>query len=465
MSGRRAVVLAGAILVVAAGCGKSERRVRRDRDGGAVTADERVPGGALVPVEEVEPNDREAEATAAPPGSLVRGSLDGETDVDVYRVTVPEAGQLRAMLGGIEEVDLILELRDAAGAVLARSDRGPARTSEGIPNYGVHAGDYFLVVREFVKPRKKPAAKKRPAKTAVDAAPAGRLGPSPTYELAIELTSPPRGRATDLQELEPNDDPGTAVEVLLADTVQGWIGWSGDVDLWKLALEGVAEQYAVDIEVSGVEGLALAVEVLDAGGVRLLGRKGGKGSAVVVRSLAPALGPAAPPWHFVKISADRSHPEMPYELRFTARLREPDEEAEPNDEPTRANPLASEGSGSGVVHAAWSAGDVDRFRIEPQAEPALLDLAIEAPTGVLLDLEIGIGDRPPLTAAAAPGQPPRLSGIAVPARAAALITVRGRVAGKGDDGGEPQLYRLVWSLTPAAGDPMPPEEGGDEPWR
>jgi glucose/mannose transport system substrate-binding protein len=51
--------------------------------------------------------------------------------------------------------------------------------------------------------------------------------------------------------------------------VRGWIGWSGDVDLWKLSLEGVGDRYALDFEVSGVEGLSLSVEVLDAAGVEM----------------------------------------------------------------------------------------------------------------------------------------------------------------------------------------------------
>jgi hypothetical protein len=442
-----------AAIALVAGCGKGDgKRVRRNRDGGVrtVTPDPTGTGRASAG-EEKEPNGVETEATPLPPGHFVRGSLDGEADVDVYRVAVAGAGQLRAALTGIDGVDLVLELRDAAGAVLAKSDRGPAMISEGMPGYGVGKGEYFLVVREFVK--KKPAAKKKKGTGAgADAAPQGRVGPSNVYELSVEVLP----AAPDLHEIEPNDDPGTAVEVLLADSVKGWVGWNGDVDLWKLSLEGVAAQYCLDIDVAGVDGAALSVEVLDAGGERLLSRKGDKGGPVVIKSVVPALADAAPPWHFVKISADRSNPEATYELRFTARLLEDDEEREPNDTPELASPMV----GPGAVRATYSSGDVDRFRIDAQTEPQLLDVAVEPPPGIDLELAVGIAGQPPLATAnaGAAGARESLAAVALPARAPVVVTVSAKTSKKADPGGEARPYRLTWSLVPAAGDPMPPEE-------
>jgi hypothetical protein len=455
------IALLAALAVVASGCSKKGRKVRRDRDAG-VAIDTGTGGGARGQAEEKEPNNESAAANPVEPGRIVRGTLDGETDLDVYRVTVASPGQLKLSLGGIEAVDLVLELADATGAALAKSDRGPAKTNEGIPGYGVLPGDYLVTVKEFVKPKKKPKPDKKKKKApapAVDAGPEGRVGPSAPYELTIELVAKPE----DLTEIEPDDDRATASEVLLADTVHGWIGWSGDVDLWKLSLEGVADQYAVDLDVAGVDGVTLTVEVLDAGGEKLLARAGAKGGPVQIRGLVPALGENAPPWHYVRITGDKSNPEQPYDLRFTARLREPDEEAEPNDAPERATALRPDATTpQGAMRASWADGDVDRFRVGATPEPQLLDVTLEPPSGVELALEVGAPGQPPLaTASVGSGGKARLTGVAIPANADVVITVQAKGKRK-QPTGEAKAYRLVWSVAPSAGDPMPPEEGQGE---
>ncbi len=461
----RAALLA-LVLTAAAGCGKGDGpQIRRDRDAGApVKVVDRGEVQARSAGDEREPNGTDAEANPVAVASLIRGSLDGETDVDVFRVTVPRTGQLRVAVTGLDGVDLALELRDARGAVLAKSDRGPAGTVEGMPNLGVVAGEYLVAVKEYVKarPRPKPAKVKKgakPSKAAPDAGVVGRVGPSPVYQLTIDLVD-----AADLTEIEPDDDAGTAVEVLLADTVRGWIGWSGDVDLWKLSLEGVGDRYALDFEVSGVEGLSLSVEVLDAAGVKLQGRKGAKGGPVSIKSLIPALDADQPPWHYVKVAADRSNPEASYELRFTTRLLDADEESEPTADPARATPrgIAAVAT-SGAMRATYVAGDVDRFVLDAQPEAVLLDVGVEPPAGIDVKLEIAAAGGGLIAAgdAAGPGKRERLSGVAIPAGTAAVISVLVGKPPKGD-GGELRAYRLTWSFV--AGElPMPPEEGALPP--
>jgi hypothetical protein len=460
-------VVAVAICGVLVGCGKGDdRRIKRDRDAGPpVKVVDKGASTARSAGDEREPNGGDAEANPVAVNSLIRGTIDGETDVDMFRVTVPSNGQLRVQVGGIDGVDLALELRDARGAVLAKSDRGPAGTIEGMPNAGVVAGEYVVVVKEFVKARPKPKPAKKPkgkkdkkaAAPAPDAGPVGRVGPSPQYALTIDLLDAP----AELTEIEPDDDPGAAVEVLLADTVRGWIGWSGDVDVWKLSLEGVGDRYALDVEVAGVDGVALTVEVLDAAGAPLQTRKGAKAGPVSIESLIPIVGPDQPPWHYVKISGDRSNPESPYELRFTTRLLDADEEAEPNDDPAKATPLRFDTvATSGAMRATYVAGDVDRFVLDAQPEAVLLDVGVEPPPGVDIKLEIAaLGGALIAAGDAAPaGKRERLSGVAIPAGTAAVVSVLVAKPAKGD-GGELRAYRLTWSF--AAGDlPMPPEEPG-----
>jgi hypothetical protein len=180
-----------------------------------------------------------------------------------------------------------------------------------------------------------------------------------------------------LSERERNDDAGSAGDLYLADQVRGFIGWSGDVDVWKLSLEGLGVQNAVDVEVSGVPGLVLAVDVQDAAGRPILSRKGGKGGPVVIRSLVAAQAEGAPPFLHVEIAADRSNPVDAYSLKVTPRLLDLDEESEPNDTPERATQLRVAGSESGTMRASHAAGDVDTFVIAATAGPLLLDATVE----------------------------------------------------------------------------------------
>jgi hypothetical protein len=469
----RAIVAASVLLSVGSvgACGNDGGpRVKRDRD--AAVSRQRPDGSGIssTPVDEKEPNDQRDQATALPPGHLIRATLDGEKDVDLYKVTVDRGGrpQLRVSLTGIEGVDLVLELRDGSGELLAKSDHGPAQVGEGLPGFGVTKGDYYLSVSEFVKKKPKPKAKPKgkPKKGAPpDAGPQpagsqtdGRVGPSAPYQLSVELVDQPEA----LTEAEPDDDQGAAVEVLLADRVHGWIGWDHDIDVWKLPLDAVGDGYAIDLDVTGVDGLVLTVAMLDAGGDKLLTRKSGKGGPVEIRGLVPLIGSGDAPVHYVTIAADRSNPDASYELHFTARPREDDEETEPDDDAAHASPLtgASSSTGGGAVRATYAAGDIDHFAIAPPGEPSLLDVTIEPPAGVDLDLEVGVPGQPPLATAhaAGAGGKERISGLVLAADARTVIKVSVHGKGAKDDGGDARPYRLVWSIAPAGADPMPPEE-------
>src|SRR6185436_14545476 len=115
-------------------------------------------------------------------------------DVDHYRIDVTQAGALSVMVAGLEGLDVVLEIEDASGNVIARSDRGGARIREGVPNLGVTPGRYTAVVQA-----KKPAPpKKKPPKRAAPepAKPFG--GP---YEITVSMVAPGAGA-----EHEPDDD-------------------------------------------------------------------------------------------------------------------------------------------------------------------------------------------------------------------------------------------------------------------
>src|SRR5678815_42895 len=102
-------------------------------------------------IDEIEPNDGDEVGTPLPIGSTGRGKLETDSDVDYFRVEVDRPGTLQVALSGIEGMDLALELADASGAVVAKSDRGGPRVKEGFPNAGVTQGRYALIVKHSPK--------------------------------------------------------------------------------------------------------------------------------------------------------------------------------------------------------------------------------------------------------------------------------------------------------------------------
>jgi hypothetical protein len=311
-------------------------------------------------IEEVEPNDTDDVATPLPLGGTARGKIEPDTDVDRYRIDVDRPGALSVLTTAVD-ADLVVEIEDASGTVLARSARGGPRLREGVPNLGVVPGRYFAVVRAAPKkPIKKPP---KPKKGAPPPAPAKEEPkPAPVYELTAQLAPPGKG-----MEVEPNDDRGTANELIVGDTVHGYVGWHGDADAWKLDVQALAldaqsgaTRNAIALEVAPVEGVALELEVDDAAGAPLLVRKGARGDGVAVHRLSPQLAQGAPPYLYVFVRGDRSNPETAYALHVEANVVRPDDELEPNDTPERAYAIPADRQN---VNGWWDYGDVDCYAI------------------------------------------------------------------------------------------------------
>ncbi len=340
---RRLLVVACACVIPA--CGKSTQK-RTDRDAAAVqvvTQPVIGDGGTGPATDEVEPNDGDDTATALALGATVRAKIEPETDVDTFKIAVTETGALAVDVSGIDGVDLILEIEDVGGTVLAKSDRGGVRIKEGVPNLGVSPGTYRAVVKMKKAPPPK-ATKPKKGQKPIDAG--IEVVPAPVYEISARM-APPAANA----EREPDDDRGTAQDLIVGDAVTGFIGWSGDADVWKLSVETLSEKNAIDIEVGAVEGVALSIDVSDGIGNPLVTRKGPRGQPLVVRGIVPIVPDGAPPFHYVTIRADKSNPETPYQLRVVAKIPQPDAEIEPNDAPEKAMPVPTDRT---VVHGVWT---------------------------------------------------------------------------------------------------------------
>lgn len=438
---------------LAPGCGKRKggaKHIPRDRDAQAVVEVEE-PIATTAIIEEREPNDELAQATPLAPGTAARASLNGQTDADFYRVEISAPGMLAARLSGIEGVDLMLELLDAEGAELARSDRGPAQTVEGIANFAVDMdrGVYHLVVREFVSKKRQ----KQPPRT----------GPSASYELAVEILAEPSAE----QEREPNNDAAGAREILIGGDAAGYIGWSGDVDVWKLPIEGFTAQYSLDIDITGIPGVALTLDVLDPDGALVLRRKGEADGGLSVRNLVPvaeedAPGPE-PRFFYARLEGKRSSPLDAYRMHVATRLLELEQEIEPNDDATSAmllheSPIV-EGVGKRV--GFLEAGDVDQYRLLPAEEPVLLTVEVVPRETVDVTVTVLVaGETKAMGNAGAKGGKEYLAEVSIPAGQAAQVQISG-TGGLGDAA----RYDVTWSVTPASPErapeeePMPVEEG------
>jgi len=432
--------LAGLVALAGVGsCGKPSTH-KRPSDARAVEVittplwpDAGAPGGPAA--EEVEPNDGDDVATVLGIGATVRGKIDPDGDVDHYRIDVAEAGVLSVMVDGHDALDVMLEIDDASGTAVARSDRGGPRIREGVPNLGVTPGRYIAVIQAKKPPPPKPAPKKKASKKtapAQAALPTPPVPPTPIggpYEITARLVAVAAGA-----EHEPDDDRGEANDLIAGDTGTGYIGWTGDADVWKVSVEALSAKNALDIELSAVEGIALSVEISDGIGQPITTRKGPKGGPLVVRGFVPAVPAGAPPFHYLTVRADRSNPETAYQIRAIAKVIAPDAELEPNDTPETAMAFPSDRKS---LHAQWSTGDVDCFAVAPDPASRTLEVSIDTPNELDLAIDMFVDgklvakvDHPGRGAAERLAAP-------VPANGHAVIRVRG--ADSAGDG----AYELV----------------------
>jgi hypothetical protein len=371
--------------------------------------------------DEIEPNDGEEVATPMSIGGTARGKIEPENDVDYYRLVLDKPGVLAVTLSGIEGMDLSLELADSSGTILAKSDRGAARVKEGLPNVGVTAGRYTLIVKQY---KKKPVKTKKgappPEHPKGTGSPDSSLAPAPVavpvYELTAQLIEPPKGG-----EREPDDDRGTANDLIVADNVTGFIGWIGDKDVWKLSVETLSDKNLLDVHVSAIEGIALELEISDGLGQPLATRKAPKGAALVMRGILPNVPPGAPPFHYLTVRADKSNPETAYTLHATARLAGTDEEVEPNDLVEKPYLIPTDRT---VVHATWSPGDIDCFALAPAGTARTVDATVDTPAEINLDAELLVDGKVVATAAkGGKGVVEKLTGL-VPANAHPVIRIK-----------------------------------------
>ncbi len=187
--------------------------------GGAVALSARY-GGERADTVEREPNNTPGYANLLPLGTPLRGTIgklgaDGQGDVDYFRIPAGKGARaVDARLEGIPNVDLVLELYDAQGRRVAKSDERGRGWGEWLQPTMIGPAESYLVVREFWMQGEKPTE---------DA-------PDP-YTLTVRWGTPQAG-----WEVEPNDWPASSTPLAAPGRVRGYLGRADDQDWFALTV-------------------------------------------------------------------------------------------------------------------------------------------------------------------------------------------------------------------------------------
>ena len=329
-----------------------------------------------------EPDDRPELAAVLPPDAVVDGILgDGEhgaQDVDWYRVEpLPEPGGLwRAELQGAPEcARLALFDRPDADAP-AREARPHGDEAAVLPSLALPGRQAWLRIRCESRKGKTPAA------------------PAP-YRLVLG-SRPARPE----EEREPNDVAGAQTRLLgVGAVVQGLLQPAGDVDVFRLELSNALPGDATLLSVTGVPGVALALELRVAGRDEpVLRRVGARGEALLVPNLDVRRTGTTPllvlravkggsPTHAY---AATIRPLLPAGCRTQGACPERiPVEREPNDAPADAMGIRAGGTITAVLD---NPDDVDVYAID--GEPGqILRVTVDPPEGVRVAVAIAEGNQ------------------------------------------------------------------------
>jgi serine/threonine-protein kinase len=163
---------------------------------------------------EIEPNNTAGYANLIASGRPVRGSIGaalegGNPDVDFFRVPVGKGARVvSGRVDGVPGLDLVLELFDAQGRRLAKSDVHGRGGGEWIQPTSIGPAEAFVSVREMWVQGQKPTE-----------------APNDPYTLTVNWGPPKTG-----WEIEPNDWQEAATPVPPGTSIRGYLGDADDKD-------------------------------------------------------------------------------------------------------------------------------------------------------------------------------------------------------------------------------------------
>lgn len=248
---------------------------------------------------------------------------------------------------------------------------------------------------------------------------AGDAGPAVVVVDPVKRTAPPLPL---VDEQEPDDDLKHAQPIEAGKGIRGTIGSpktvkgrpAGDEDVYTWVESGSAPDggfLAARVELSGVPGLDLSLEILDGDGKRLwLASDAPVGEGEVIPNLAVEPGHT----YYARVrSLTPQAGERPYELVVRAAPPPPGDEREPNDDAARATVLPALSDASGFYGRKR---DEDLFQLPAQSEPGTLRLEVGPVEGVVPQVRVLDGQTVVAEAKAGRGDELRLRNVGLPDR-------------------------------------------------
>ena len=426
-------------------------------DGAAVVVTpEPKPGGDIVAVAEIEPNDTISKAqrlvvTPAEPAAVngaIAWPVKGKPDVDTYRIGMPgpDGGvdaappppavgpdgsvvavpvprpQFMARVDVTPEatVSVKIEALDLVGRTVISAGGAEPGQMVSIPNLPISIAAPFVRVRRV-------AAGEAPG----------------SYKIVVHVVPLEAGG-----EVAPDDATNQANELALPGEAIGFLGWRRDQDVFKLSTAALAEGSVLAADLDPIPNVSSRLAIVDVAGKKLSEARGRRGERVALRNVLVPPGTAQ---LFVIASADFGwSADQRYDLRVSADLPKAGGEAEPNDDPAHAQVVTD-----GTVQGYLARGDVDVFKYTAAA-PVMLTVEIAPPERATAKLEIANEEGVVLSRGKPTGKGRK------PLRASMRVeggNVLVRIIAGGGEGNPDDPYRLTISSAPAASDaPAPPPE-------
>ncbi len=331
-----------------------------------------VPTG---PVVEKEPNDTREQATPLPMNGGIRGTVTVEVAPVPELKAKPKAARPKAPPADEDWFVLVLEgprsqmvrlqlspddTTDFALAWMAPDSAPAQKRGEAIVTIDAAASSGVEILPPTVLPpgrhyfRVTPA---RPRKTK----PVPVLGAG-AYRLTTTVTDPP-----DTLEREPNGQSKEAATLKPDVALEGYMGWPGDVDCYRLDLEAATPTSVFRVEVGAVQEVKTVVRLVDRQRRVVAQVPEGNvawspGRPVVIRDVG--FDPQSAPY-YVEVRAQKgSNANDRYTIRVVVEQPEAAHEREPNWKTALAQPLTADRPTDGFVSHPT---DWDVFRIDAEA--------------------------------------------------------------------------------------------------